>query len=124
MPGISEKRASFRALHKDNFFLMPNAWDAGSARVTQDLGAKAIATSSAAVAWSQGYADGHHFPPERLAITVADIALGTLMYRYFTMPISRPKLANVEAWYQRLTTRKAYQDHVMIDWVSMKIPGA
>jgi glutathione S-transferase len=57
-------------------------------------------------------------------LTVADIALGTLMYRYFTMPISRPKLANVEAWYQRLTTRKAYQDHVMIDWVSMKIPGA
>ncbi len=58
------------------------------------------------------------------ALTMADIAVGTLLYRYFTMPIARPSLPNVEAYYQRLSARKAYQDHVMIDWVSMKIPGA
>lgn len=57
-------------------------------------------------------------------LTIADIALGCLMYRYFTMPIARPSLPNVEAWYQRLVARKAYQDHVMIDWHGMKIPGA
>ena len=57
-------------------------------------------------------------------LTMADIAIGTHLYRYFTMPISRPALPNVEAYYQRLTARKAYQDHVMIDWMSMKIPGA
>lgn len=57
-------------------------------------------------------------------LTMADIAIGTLLYRYFTMPIARPSLPHVEAYYQRLTTRKAYQDHVMIDWKSMKIPGA
>jgi glutathione S-transferase len=57
-------------------------------------------------------------------LTMADIAVGTMLYRYFTMPIARPSLPNVEAYYQRLTTRKGYQDHVMIDWVSMKIPGA
>lgn len=73
MPARPQDAATFHALHKE-LLLLPNAWDAGSARVTQDLGAKAIATSSAAVAWSQGYADGHHFPPERLAITIADIA--------------------------------------------------
>ena len=57
-------------------------------------------------------------------LTMADIAVGTLLYRYFTMPIERPKLSNVEAYYQRLTSRKAYAEHVMIDWQPMKIAGA
>jgi glutathione S-transferase len=57
-------------------------------------------------------------------LTMADIAVGTLLYRYFTMPITRPALPNVEAYFQRLSGRKAYQDHAMIDWMSMKIPGA
>ena len=57
-------------------------------------------------------------------LTMADISIGTLMYRYFTMPIARPKLPNVEAWYARLAARKAYQQHVMIEYESMKIPGA
>jgi glutathione S-transferase len=57
-------------------------------------------------------------------LTMADVAVGALLYRYHTMPISRPHLQNVEAYYQRLTSRKDYQDHVMIDWVAMKVPGA
>lgn len=81
MPARPQDAATFHALHTD-LLLLPNAWDAASARVTQDLGAKAIATSSAAVAWSQGYADGHHFPPERLVTTIADIA------RVVTVPIT------------------------------------
>lgn len=56
--------------------------------------------------------------------TAADIGCGSLMYRYFTLDIPRPRLGNVEAWYQRLTERKAYQDHVMIDYQAMKVPGA
>jgi len=56
--------------------------------------------------------------------TAADIGCGSLMYRYFTLDIPRPRLGNVEAWYQRLTERKAYQDHVMIDYQGMKVPGA
>ncbi len=56
--------------------------------------------------------------------TVADIGCGSLMFRYFTLDIPRPRLSNVEAWYQRLTARKAYQDHVMIDYQAMKVPGA
>jgi glutathione S-transferase len=58
------------------------------------------------------------------ALTMADISVGTLLFRYYTMSITRPSLPNVEAYYQRLTSRKAYQDHAMIDWVAMKIPGA
>jgi glutathione S-transferase len=57
-------------------------------------------------------------------LTMADIAVGAIMFRYFDMPITRPAQPNVEAWYQRLSSRKAYQDHVMIDWTFMKIPGA
>jgi 2-methylisocitrate lyase-like PEP mutase family enzyme len=54
--------------------LLANAWDAGSARLTETLGAKAVATSSAAVAWSHGYADGHHLPFEVLVNTAREIA--------------------------------------------------
>ena len=81
MPARPNDAANFHQLHTD-FLILPNAWDAASARVIQDAGAKAIATSSAAVAWSQGFADGHHFPPARLAVVVADIA------RAVSVPIS------------------------------------
>lgn len=81
MPARPQDASPFHALHRE-FLILPNAWDAASARVIQDAGAKAIATSSAAVAWSQGFADGHHFPPARLVTVVADIA------RVVSVPIS------------------------------------
>ena len=56
--------------------------------------------------------------------TMADIAVGALMFRYFSLPIARPVLPNVEAWYNRLTKRPAYQAHVMVEFQSMKVPGA
>jgi glutathione S-transferase len=57
-------------------------------------------------------------------LTMADIAVGTLMYRYFTLPIERPSNPNVERWYGSLSARAPYQQHAMIDWQAMKIPGA
>lgn len=57
-------------------------------------------------------------------LTMADIPAGGLMYRYFTLPISRPSLPNVEAWYARLQRRAPYRDHVMIDYSGLKVPGA
>ena len=57
-------------------------------------------------------------------LTIADIAAGTLMYRYFNMAIPRPPLANVEVWYKRLTQRPAYQAHVMVDFKPMMVAGA
>jgi 2-methylisocitrate lyase-like PEP mutase family enzyme len=53
--------------------MLPNAWDAGSARLVEHLGASAIATSSAAVAWAHGYPDGDRLPVSALAATVAEI---------------------------------------------------
>jgi glutathione S-transferase len=57
-------------------------------------------------------------------LSMADIALGTMMYRYSTLPIARPSLPNVEAWYARLQTRPAYANHVMLDWAPLVVPGA
>jgi len=65
---------TFRNLHHGSELLvLPNAWDAGSARLIESLGAKAIATTSAAVAWSRGYPDGDALPIEKLFATVDDI---------------------------------------------------
>lgn len=68
MPGSAQ---TFRSLHHQSSVLrLPNAWDAGSARLFESLGATAIATTSAGVAWAQGYADGRVFPVD-IAVSVA-----------------------------------------------------
>ncbi len=66
---------TFRELHHQPTVLrLPNAWDAGSALLFESLGAKAIATTSAGVAWSQGYADGRVFPVDVAVGVTANIA--------------------------------------------------
>ena len=57
-------------------------------------------------------------------LSMADIAVGSLMYRYMSLPIERPALGNVEHWYRRLAARTPYQAHVMVDFEAMKVPGA
>ena len=57
-------------------------------------------------------------------LSIADIAVGALMYRYFNLALTRPALPNVEAWYDRLGQRAAYRTHVMIDFKPMIVPGA
>ena len=47
-------------------------------------------------------------------LTLADIPIGTSLYRYFNLEIERPDIPNVEAWYERLQQRPAYQNHVMV----------
>lgn len=55
--------ARFAELHNTSTLLvLPNAWDAGSARLAQEQGAQAVGTTSAAMAWSCGYADGSALP--------------------------------------------------------------
>jgi len=80
----------FEALHGGpDVLVLPNAWDAGSARVTEIAGAKAIATSSAAVAWAHGYPDGEALPFDILLNLVREIA------RVVSVPIT----ADIEAGY-------------------------
>lgn len=54
-------------------------------------------------------------------LTMGDIPLGTMLYRYFTLEIERPGLPNVEAWYERLCDRDAYRQHVMVDYESLRV---
>jgi 2-methylisocitrate lyase-like PEP mutase family enzyme len=58
MPTIAERRASFRKLHAGGCFVIPNPWNAGTARYFQHLGFKALATTSSGFAHAQGYPDG------------------------------------------------------------------
>ena len=54
---VADKRRTFQELHRSGCFVIPNPWDAGSARYLQTLGFKALATTSSGFAWSQGHAD-------------------------------------------------------------------
>jgi 2-methylisocitrate lyase-like PEP mutase family enzyme len=56
-PDIADKRRAFAALHQSGCFVIPNPWDAGSARYLQSLGFQALATTSAGFAWSHARAD-------------------------------------------------------------------
>ena len=73
----------FRQLHQGTTpLLLPNAWDAGSARIIESCGAQAIATTSAGLAWSRGYADGGGLPVSVLLTAVSEIA------RVVSVPLS------------------------------------
>src|SRR5687767_8278879 len=49
--------AAFHLLHSSGCFVMPNPWDVGSARALEQMGFKALATTSAGFAWTLGRAD-------------------------------------------------------------------
>lgn len=69
-----ENSEKFRALHAPGkLLILPNAWDAASARAAEDAGAAAIATSSAALAWCHGYPDGEALPAVVLIAAVEEI---------------------------------------------------
>jgi 2-methylisocitrate lyase-like PEP mutase family enzyme len=53
-----EKAAAFRALHEGAAFVIPNPWDAGSAKVLEALGFKALASTSSGFAFTLGRPDG------------------------------------------------------------------
>ncbi|MEU7907475.1 isocitrate lyase/phosphoenolpyruvate mutase family protein [Actinoplanes sp. NPDC049118] len=72
---ITTKAQTFRSLHRPGApVVLPNAWDAASARVIEDAGAAAIATTSAGVAWSLGVPDGNHLSRDRHIEVIARIA--------------------------------------------------
>lgn len=84
-----DKARAFRALHEDSLLILPNAWDAGSAAVIANAGAKAIATTSGGVAWSVGKADGQK-------LTRAEMVE---MVRRVVAAVDVPVTADVEGGY-------------------------
>ena len=77
------KAEAFRAMHdRSRILVLPNAWDAMSARVIEEAGARAIATTSAGVAFSVGYPDGEAIPRDEMIAAIARIA------RVVTLPVA------------------------------------
>ena len=95
------KAEQFRKLHHgQKMLLLPNAWDVASARILEEAGHPAIATTSAGIAYSLGYADGQRISPDEMLSMVARIA------RAVRVPVT----ADLEAGYG--TTPKAMADTV------------
>jgi 2-methylisocitrate lyase-like PEP mutase family enzyme len=75
IPEQAHKAEQFRQLHHGpRLLLLPNAWDVVSARILQECGHPAIATSSAAVAFSLGYPDGQRISREEMLEVAGRIA--------------------------------------------------
>ena len=78
MPGhssLAAKADALRLLHRGpKILVLPNAWDVASARMIEEAGAAAIATSSAGVAFSLGYPDGEKISRDEMLAVVARIA--------------------------------------------------
>src|SRR5437016_14322233 len=86
----SQKAQQFRALHEGpGILVLPNAWDVVGARLIEEAGFPAIATSSAGVAWALGYADGERISRGQMLAAVRRIAAGVRV----------PVTADVEAGY-------------------------
>lgn len=57
-------------------------------------------------------------------MTLADIAFGTQLYRYFTVPFEREEYPALRAYYDRLCARPAYAEHVMVSYEPLRVSGA
>jgi 2-methylisocitrate lyase-like PEP mutase family enzyme len=71
VPDSSHKATAFQALHEGEPFVIPNPWDAGSARMFEALGFKALATTSGGFAFTLGRFDGDVTLDEVVAHTEA-----------------------------------------------------
>src|SRR5947209_16113071 len=71
----TDTAAHFRSLHRRGTpLVLANAWDVASARLVEDAGAAAVATSSAGVAWSLGAPDGDRLGRERALELITRVA--------------------------------------------------
>ena len=85
-----ERAARFRQFHHEApLLVLPNVWDAASARIVEQAGARAIATTSSGVAAALGYRDGQHISRELLIDLLARI----------TRVVECPVTADIEAGY-------------------------
>jgi glutathione S-transferase len=58
------------------------------------------------------------------SLTMGDIALGSLVYRWLELDIERPDLPSLQAWHERLEDRPAYQKTVMVSFAMEDPPGS
>ncbi|MEV8540351.1 isocitrate lyase/phosphoenolpyruvate mutase family protein [Streptomyces sp. NPDC051572] len=89
---LRDRALAFRALHVPGRpLILPNAWDAASARIVEDAGVSAVATTSAGLAWALGVADGDRLDRERALEAVARI----------TATVAVPVSADIESGFAK-----------------------
>lgn len=89
MKDQTDRAAAFRELHRKGGLILPNAWDAVSARLFQEAGCPAVGTTSCGVAWARGRTDGEGMTRDEMAAEIAVVARG----------LSIPLSADMEAGY-------------------------
>jgi 2-methylisocitrate lyase-like PEP mutase family enzyme len=80
---------AFRKMHRGRLLLLPNVWDVASARIIEESGFGAIATTSAGIAFALGYPDGQRISRQEMLAVVGRIAAA----------VQVPVTADVEAGY-------------------------
>lgn len=87
---LKTKAEKLRSMHSaPEVLLLPNVWDVASARIIEDAGFPAIASTSAGIAFAQGFPDGQKIPADRMLASIAAIAAA----------VAVPVTADVEAGY-------------------------
>lgn len=97
--------ARFRDQNRAGRLLLPNAWDAASARIFEDAGFTAIGTTSAGIAYSQGFQDAEHIGRDAMIRAVATIVNA----------VSCPVSADIEAGYGASTADVAQTVEAVIE---------
>jgi 2-methylisocitrate lyase-like PEP mutase family enzyme len=86
------KAEAFRRMHdRSRILVLPNAWDAASARIFEEAGFGAIATTSAGVSYTAGYSDGENIPREDMLTIV----------RWIARSVDVPVTADIESGFGR-----------------------
>jgi 2-methylisocitrate lyase-like PEP mutase family enzyme len=92
MPDIARQKSkaeALRKMHRGRLLLLPNVWDVASARIIEESGFGAIATTSAGIAFTLGYPDGQRISRQEMLAAVGRI----------TAAVQVPVTADVEAGY-------------------------
>lgn len=101
-----EKADALRKMHdRTRILVLPNAWDAASARIFEAAGFKAIATTSAGVANAVGYPDGEIIPRDEMVT----------MVRWIARSVAVPVTADMEAGFGREAREVAETVRMIID---------
>lgn len=91
-----------------------------SAKRNMDMVARQTKATGEVLGLLDRWLDGRDYIGGK-ALDMGDIPVGATLYRYFELPIERPKLPNVEAYYARLQERKAYRDGAMISFEPLRV---
>lgn len=97
MRAPADRCAVFRTLHESGCFVIPNPWDAGTARVLAGLGFPALATTSSGSAWSAGRRD-HHVALEDALARIRTVAASV------TIPVNADFEGGFATWPEDVAT--------------------